>query len=214
MIIHATKVTFKCLAVEKGHALHSIPMQSSNQKKECYVTFPHWKAYMPLCLWNYCTCFDIFLLLFIYSSKQHDTAVFILARGWCWTELHDSRANNEILFVSTIVYWYFTFSIITFSIYKTMDIIWTIQASTSQLKHLTWSHEAHYSFFSDVVKKPGYRGLLQWVRSIVNRFWWRCSTCKGIVNRLLKRWISILHHIQRKVFGQVDVKYCFEFILM
>lgn len=147
MIIHATKVTFKCLAVEKGHALHSIPMQSSNQKNECYVTFPHWKAYMPLCLWNYCTCFDIFLLLFIYSSKQHDTAVFILARGWCWTELHDSRANNEILFVSTIVYWYFTFSIITFSIYKTMDIIWTIQASTSQLKHLTWSQEAHYSFF-------------------------------------------------------------------
>lgn len=155
-----------------------------------------------------------FSLLFIYSSKQHDTAVFILARGWCWTELHDSRANNEILFVSTIVYWYFTFSIITFSIYKTMDIIWTIQASTSQLKHLTWSHEAHYSFFSDVVKKPGYRGLLQWVRSIVNRFWWRCSRCKGNVNRLLKRWISILHHIQRKVFGQVDVKYCFEFILM
>lgn len=147
MIIHATKVTFKCLAVEKGHALHSIPMQSSNQKNECYVTFPHWKAYMPLCLWNYCTCFDIFSLLFIYSSKQHDTAVFILARGWCWTELHDSRANNEILFVSTIVYWYFTFSIITFSIYKTMDIIWTIQASTSQLKHLTWSQDAHYSLF-------------------------------------------------------------------
>nr|XP_034333961.1 uncharacterized protein LOC117691615 isoform X2 [Crassostrea gigas] len=51
---------------------------------------------------------------------------------------------------------------------------------------------------SDIAKKPGCRGLLQWIRPIVNHFWWCCSTCKGSVERLLKRWMGILYHINNK----------------
>lgn len=51
---------------------------------------------------------------------------------------------------------------------------------------------------SDIAKKPGCRGLLQWIRPIVNHFWWCCSTCKGSVERLLKRWMGILYHIINK----------------
>lgn len=31
-----------------------------------------------------------------------------------------------------------------------------------------------------------------------NYFWWSCSTCKGNVDSLLKRWMAILHHINNK----------------
>uniref|UniRef100_A0A8W8NJX8 Uncharacterized protein n=1 Tax=Magallana gigas TaxID=29159 RepID=A0A8W8NJX8_MAGGI len=51
---------------------------------------------------------------------------------------------------------------------------------------------------SDIAKTPGCRGLLQWIRPIVNHFWWCCSTCKGSVERLLKRWMGILYHINNK----------------
>eukprot|EP00105_Crassostrea_gigas_P025893 XP_011446631.2 PREDICTED: uncharacterized protein LOC105341690 [Crassostrea gigas] len=51
---------------------------------------------------------------------------------------------------------------------------------------------------SDIAKKPGCRGQLQWIRPIVNHFWWCCSTCKGSVERLLKRWMGILYHINNK----------------
>uniref|UniRef100_A0A8W8MLF8 Uncharacterized protein n=1 Tax=Magallana gigas TaxID=29159 RepID=A0A8W8MLF8_MAGGI len=51
---------------------------------------------------------------------------------------------------------------------------------------------------SDIARKPECRGLLQWIRPIVNHLWWCCSTCKGSVERLLKRWMGILHIINNK----------------
>lgn len=51
---------------------------------------------------------------------------------------------------------------------------------------------------ADITKKLACRQLLPWIRPIINHFWWSCSTCKGSVDTLLKRWMAILHHINNK----------------
>lgn len=51
---------------------------------------------------------------------------------------------------------------------------------------------------ADITKKSACRQLLPWIRPIINRFWLSCSTCKGIVDTLLKQWMAILHHINNR----------------
>lgn len=51
---------------------------------------------------------------------------------------------------------------------------------------------------ADITKKSACRQLLPWIRPIINHFWWSCSTCRGSVDTLLKRWMAILHHINNK----------------
>lgn len=51
---------------------------------------------------------------------------------------------------------------------------------------------------ADITKKSACRQLLPWIRPIINHFWWSCSTCKGSVDTLLKRWMAILHHINNR----------------
>ena len=35
-----------------------------------------------------------------------------------------------------------------------------------------------------------------WIKAIINHFWWCCATCKGDVDLLREKWVSILYHIK------------------
>lgn len=47
-----------------------------------------------------------------------------------------------------------------------------------------------------VAKKKCSSELQQWIKSIINHFWWSCCTCDGDVNVLREKWLSILCHIK------------------
>ncbi|XP_056128559.1 uncharacterized protein LOC130106453 [Rhinichthys klamathensis goyatoka] len=40
-----------------------------------------------------------------------------------------------------------------------------------------------------------YKDLSPWVRSVSNHMWWSCCTSKGDAQELLRRWMSLQHHI-------------------
>ena len=35
-----------------------------------------------------------------------------------------------------------------------------------------------------------------WIKSIINHFWWSCSTCNGSSYLLKEKWLSLLYHIR------------------
>nr|XP_055073876.1 uncharacterized protein LOC129453589 [Misgurnus anguillicaudatus] len=43
--------------------------------------------------------------------------------------------------------------------------------------------------------KKEYKDLAPWVRSVSNHMWWSCCTSKGDAKELLRRWMSLQHHI-------------------
>ncbi|XP_052691954.1 uncharacterized protein LOC128169991, partial [Crassostrea angulata] len=75
---------------------------------------------------------------------------------------------------------------------------------TEPFKHIHHSLEMWHKAkklavtLADITKKSACRQLLPWIRPIINHFWWSCSTCKGSVDTLLKRWMAILHHINNR----------------
>ncbi|CAM4508137.1 unnamed protein product [Leuciscus chuanchicus] len=40
-----------------------------------------------------------------------------------------------------------------------------------------------------------YKDLAPWVKSVSNHMWWSCCTSKGDAKELLRRWMSLQHHI-------------------
>ena len=44
-------------------------------------------------------------------------------------------------------------------------------------------------------KKKPYQELNQWIKSIINHFWWSCASCNGSEIELKEKLASILHHI-------------------
>ncbi|XP_078311905.1 uncharacterized protein LOC111114234 [Crassostrea virginica] len=75
---------------------------------------------------------------------------------------------------------------------------------TDPYKHLQHSLDVWHkskklaSTLADLAKRSPFKELLPWIRSIVNHFWWCCSTCHGRVDKLLHRWSGILSHINNK----------------
>ena len=47
-------------------------------------------------------------------------------------------------------------------------------------------------------KKKKCQGLLPWIQSISNHFWWSVATCHGNYDELKEKWTSIVHHISNK----------------
>ena len=46
-----------------------------------------------------------------------------------------------------------------------------------------------------LAKKKSCRDLNEWIKAIVNHFWWCCASCGGDTDNLKEKWISILYHI-------------------
>ncbi|XP_052699369.1 uncharacterized protein LOC128176877 [Crassostrea angulata] len=72
---------------------------------------------------------------------------------------------------------------------------------TDPFKHLQHSldiwHKAKKLAFllGEIAKKAANKDLLPWIRPIINHFWYCCSASKGNVEKLLKKWFGILHHV-------------------
>lgn len=72
---------------------------------------------------------------------------------------------------------------------------------TDPFKHLKHSLDVWHkskklaSSLAELARKSAFKVLLYWIKPIVNHFWWCCNTCNGKVDRLLKRWVGILHHV-------------------
>ena len=47
-------------------------------------------------------------------------------------------------------------------------------------------------------QKKDTRELNDWVKSVVNHFWWCCATCHGNPKELREKWLSILCHVRDK----------------
>ena len=45
-------------------------------------------------------------------------------------------------------------------------------------------------------KKKNCDIINSWIKSIINHFWWLCSTCNGSSDLLNKKWLSLLYHIR------------------
>ena len=45
-------------------------------------------------------------------------------------------------------------------------------------------------------KKKDKKEINDWIKSIINHFWWCCATCETNVEVLKEKWFSILHHIR------------------
>ncbi|XP_061187746.1 uncharacterized protein LOC133195811 [Saccostrea echinata] len=77
---------------------------------------------------------------------------------------------------------------------------------TDPYKHLQHSldiwHKAKKLAFmlGEIAKKAANKDLLPWIRPVVNHFWYCCSTSKGKVEKLVKRWFGILHHVTNQHF--------------
>ena len=48
---------------------------------------------------------------------------------------------------------------------------------------------------SKLGKKKDNQYLLEWLKSIINHFWWCCASCNGDISELKEKWASILHHV-------------------
>eukprot|EP00105_Crassostrea_gigas_P035927 XP_019920075.1 PREDICTED: uncharacterized protein LOC105321369 [Crassostrea gigas] len=77
----------------------------------------------------------------------------------------------------------------------------TALMKTDPFKHLKHSLDVWHkskklaSSLAELARKSAFKVLLYWIKPIVNHFWWCCNTCNGKVDRLLKRWVGILHHV-------------------
>uniref|UniRef100_A0A3B3WQK4 Uncharacterized protein n=1 Tax=Poecilia mexicana TaxID=48701 RepID=A0A3B3WQK4_9TELE len=40
--------------------------------------------------------------------------------------------------------------------------------------------------------------LAEWIRSIINHFWWRTQTCGGNAETLKEKWVSLIHHVTNR----------------
>ena len=49
---------------------------------------------------------------------------------------------------------------------------------------------------STAAKKKSCRDLHQWIRSILNHFWWACATCNEDEILLREKWTSVVFHVQ------------------
>ena len=49
-----------------------------------------------------------------------------------------------------------------------------------------------------LAKKKGCHDLNEWIKSIINHFWWCCANCNKDHMLLREKWVSILHHIRNK----------------
>nr|XP_034317028.1 uncharacterized protein LOC105338236 [Crassostrea gigas] len=102
------------------------------------------------------------------------------------------RGLNYILNVSPYVVW----EIISDASRNIISMM-----RTDPFKHLQHSldiwHKAKKLAFllGEIAKKAANKDLLPWIRPIINHFWYCCSASKGNVEKLLKKWFGILHHI-------------------
>ena len=48
---------------------------------------------------------------------------------------------------------------------------------------------------SKLGKKKDNQHLLEWLKSIINHFWWCWVSCNGDISELKEKWASILHHV-------------------
>ena len=46
-----------------------------------------------------------------------------------------------------------------------------------------------------LAKKKNCCSLNQWIKAIINLFWWCCTSCEGDSENLKEKWLSILYHI-------------------
>ena len=46
-----------------------------------------------------------------------------------------------------------------------------------------------------LAKKKSCCSLNQWIKAIINLFWWCCASCEGDSENLKEKWLSILYHI-------------------
>ena len=46
-----------------------------------------------------------------------------------------------------------------------------------------------------LAKKKSCRSLNQWIKAIINHFWWCCASCEGDPKNLKEKWLGILYHI-------------------
>ena len=46
-----------------------------------------------------------------------------------------------------------------------------------------------------LAKKKSCCCLNQWIKAIMNHFWWSCASCEGDPENLREKWLSILYHI-------------------
>ena len=49
-----------------------------------------------------------------------------------------------------------------------------------------------------VKKAKGCDALNNWIKSVINHFWWCCSTCSGDAKLLKEKWLSLLNHVKNK----------------
>nr|XP_034314958.1 uncharacterized protein LOC109618740 isoform X1 [Crassostrea gigas] len=101
-----------------------------------------------------------------------------------------------------------------FLVFQSPIIVWEVTSDASKtvisiLKSEPFQHLHHsldvwhktkklVSTLLDLAKRASYKDLMPWIRPIVNHFWWCCSSAKGKTDKLLKRWMGILFHINNK----------------
>ena len=61
-----------------------------------------------------------------------------------------------------------------------------------------------------LAKKKSCRSLNQWIKAIINHFWWCCASCEGDPENLKVKWLSILYHITNRHWlkGFITFKKC------
>ena len=59
-------------------------------------------------------------------------------------------------------------------------------------------------------KKKDCGEINNWIKSVINHFWWACATCLGDANLLQEKWIGLLYHVRGIHQWQVggDMKTC------
>ena len=69
------------------------------------------------------------------------------------------------------------------------------------LKHILHQFDVWHvgkSIKKKLVKLPKKKScccLNQWIKAIINHFWWCCTSCEGDPENLKEKWLSILYHI-------------------
>ena len=58
--------------------------------------------------------------------------------------------------------------------------------------------EEHLEKLVKLAKKKSCCSLNQWIKAIINPFWWCCASCEGAPENLKEKWLSILYHITNR----------------